>query len=137
MKRRERTPRRAAMMERLGGRRRRRRRLARGSGRDDLDEQLRKYLAKAHAIEEQGSLLLERGPNSRAATTLANIYADHLERDARPAEAIEGGSTSWRRPATLDARSGRGAASRAPRNHVTGQNVATIVPVPGWPGFGP
>ena len=58
-------------------------------GRDDLDEQLRKYLADAHAIEEQAIALLERGPKLAGSETLANIYADHLGETRDHAEAIE------------------------------------------------
>src|SRR4051794_22018401 len=58
-------------------------------GRDDLDEQLRKYLADAHAIEEQAIALLERGPKLAGTETLANIYADHLGETRDHAEAIE------------------------------------------------
>jgi ferritin-like metal-binding protein YciE len=36
-------------------------------GRDNLPEQLRKYLADAHAIEKQAEALLERGPRSSRA----------------------------------------------------------------------
>src|SRR5919201_3654722 len=45
---------------------------------DDLGEQLRKYLADAHAIEEQAIALLERGPQLAGSETLAAIYAEHL-----------------------------------------------------------
>jgi ferritin-like metal-binding protein YciE len=58
-------------------------------GRDDLQEQLRKYLADAHAIEEQAIALLERGPRLAGSETLANIYADHLAETRDHAEAIE------------------------------------------------
>ena len=58
-------------------------------GRDDLDEQLRKYLADAHAIEEQAIALLERSPKLAGSETLANIYADHLGETRDHAEAIE------------------------------------------------
>jgi ferritin-like metal-binding protein YciE len=57
-------------------------------GRDDLTEQLRKYLADAHAIEEQAIALLERGPKLAGSPTLANIYADHLDETRDHAEAI-------------------------------------------------
>jgi ferritin-like metal-binding protein YciE len=57
-------------------------------GRDDLDEQLRKYLADAHAIEEQAIALLERAPKLAGHPTLANIYAEHLEQTRDHAEAI-------------------------------------------------
>jgi ferritin-like metal-binding protein YciE len=58
-------------------------------GRDDLEEQLRKYLADAHAIEEQAIALLERGPKLAGSETLANIYAEHLGETRDHAEAIE------------------------------------------------
>src|ERR671939_1220496 len=58
-------------------------------GRDDLTEQLRKYLADAHAIEEQAVALLERGPKLAGDSTLADIYARHLEETRRHAEAVE------------------------------------------------
>src|SRR4051812_42318791 len=58
-------------------------------GRDDLDERLRKYLADAHAIEEQAIGLLERGPELAGSETLANIYSDHLGETRDHAEAIE------------------------------------------------
>jgi ferritin-like metal-binding protein YciE len=56
---------------------------------DDLTEQLRKYLADAHAIEEQAIALLERGPKLAGSPTLANIYAEHLDETRDHAEAIE------------------------------------------------
>jgi ferritin-like metal-binding protein YciE len=59
-------------------------------GPDDLREQLRKYLADAHAIEEQAIALLERAPKLAGHQTLANIYAEHLEQTRDHAEAIEG-----------------------------------------------
>jgi ferritin-like metal-binding protein YciE len=58
-------------------------------GRDDLREQLRKYLADAHAIEEQAITLLERGPKLAGSPSLANIYAEHLDETRDHAEAIE------------------------------------------------
>jgi ferritin-like metal-binding protein YciE len=48
-------------------------------GRDDLDEQLNKYLADAHAIEEQAIKLLERAPDAVGSPELAQLYAKHLE----------------------------------------------------------
>jgi ferritin-like metal-binding protein YciE len=56
---------------------------------DELDEQLRKYLADAHAIEEQAETLLERGPKLAGSPTLARIYAEHLDETRDHAEAIE------------------------------------------------
>jgi ferritin-like metal-binding protein YciE len=47
-------------------------------GRDDLEEQLRKYLADAHAIEEQAIQLLEKGPALAGNDKLAQIYEEHL-----------------------------------------------------------
>lgn len=58
-------------------------------GRDDLREQLRKYLADAHAIEEQAEALLERGPKLAGGDTLARIYAEHLDETRDHAEAVE------------------------------------------------
>ena len=55
----------------------------------DLGEQLRKYLADAHAIEKQAETLLERGPKLAGGPTLAGIYADHLDETREHAEAIE------------------------------------------------
>ena len=51
----------------------------RAVGRDDLQEQLRKYLADAHAVEAQAIQLLEKGPDIAGDDELARIYAEHLE----------------------------------------------------------
>jgi len=48
-------------------------------GREDLDKQLVKYLADAHAIENQAIQLLERGPKIVGDQQLARIFQDHLE----------------------------------------------------------
>jgi ferritin-like metal-binding protein YciE len=56
---------------------------------DDLGEQLRKYLADAHAIEKQAETLLERGPKLAGSPKLAAIYSDHLDETREHAEAIE------------------------------------------------
>jgi ferritin-like metal-binding protein YciE len=45
---------------------------------DDLDKQLSKYLADAHAIEAQAMQLLERGPKIAGDPELARLYAEHL-----------------------------------------------------------
>jgi ferritin-like metal-binding protein YciE len=58
-------------------------------GDDDLDERLRKYLADAHAIEEQAVALLERGPKLAGSDRLATIYAEHLDETRDHAEAVE------------------------------------------------
>jgi ferritin-like metal-binding protein YciE len=46
---------------------------------DDLREQLRKYLADAHAIEAQAIKLLEQAPDSAGDPELAQAYRKHLE----------------------------------------------------------
>ena len=46
---------------------------------DDLDEQLAKYLADAHAIEAQAIQLLQRGPKIGGVPELEELYARHLE----------------------------------------------------------
>jgi ferritin-like metal-binding protein YciE len=57
--------------------------------RDDLDEQLRKYLADAHAIEKQAETLLDKGPKLAGSDTLAHIYEEHLGETRDHAEAVE------------------------------------------------
>src|SRR5690242_1366028 len=57
--------------------------------RDDLEEQLRKYLADAHAIEKQAEGLLEKGPKLAGSDTLAHIYEEHLGETRDHAEAVE------------------------------------------------
>jgi ferritin-like metal-binding protein YciE len=47
-------------------------------GRDDLGEQLVKYLVDAHAIEAQAIQLLERGPKIAGDEQLARAYEEHL-----------------------------------------------------------
>jgi ferritin-like metal-binding protein YciE len=51
----------------------------RAVGPDDLGEQLDKYLADAHAIEEQAIQLLSKGPDIAGSTELASAYSEHLE----------------------------------------------------------
>jgi ferritin-like metal-binding protein YciE len=46
---------------------------------DDLDEQLNKYLADAHALEAQAIKLLERGEKLAGDPDLARIYEEHLD----------------------------------------------------------
>jgi ferritin-like metal-binding protein YciE len=45
---------------------------------DDLDEQLNKYLADAHALENQAKQLLSKGPNIAGDAELANLFEEHL-----------------------------------------------------------
>jgi ferritin-like metal-binding protein YciE len=54
-----------------------------------LTEQLRKYLADAHAIEEQAIALLERGPKLAGSERLAHIYQDHLAETRDHVEMVE------------------------------------------------
>ncbi|HET8527949.1 MAG TPA: DUF892 family protein [Gaiellaceae bacterium] len=60
----------------------------RAVGRDDLQEQVRKYLADAHAIEEQAIALLERGPKLAGSERIAAVYADHLAETRDHAELV-------------------------------------------------
>jgi ferritin-like metal-binding protein YciE len=69
-------------------------------GVDDLAEQLRKYLADAHAIEMQSTQMLERAPEITEPESLAHLYEEHLEETHGHEERIRarleaiGGSTS-------------------------------------------
>jgi len=60
----------------------------RAVGRDDPQEQLRKYLADAHALEEQAIALLERGPKLAGSERVAAVYADHLAETRDHAELV-------------------------------------------------
>lgn len=51
----------------------------RAVGANDLREQLRKYLADAHALEAQAETLLQRGPQLAGDDQLARAYEKHLE----------------------------------------------------------
>jgi ferritin-like metal-binding protein YciE len=48
-------------------------------GPDELDEQLRKYLADAHAIEEQAIRMLERAPDIVGDSGLGHLFLEHLD----------------------------------------------------------
>jgi ferritin-like metal-binding protein YciE len=54
---------------------------------NDMREQLRKYLADAHAIEAQALQLLEKGQDLAGDPELARIYAEHLD-ETRDHEAL-------------------------------------------------
>ena len=75
--------------------------------RDDLAELVRKYLADAHALEEQATGLLERGPKLAGDESLAAAYRDHLEETRHHAERVErrleqlGGSPSRLKDAAM------------------------------------
>ena len=56
--------------------------------RDDLGEQIRKYLADAHALEEQAIELLERSPKLAGDEALASTYEDHLVETRDHAELV-------------------------------------------------
>jgi ferritin-like metal-binding protein YciE len=58
-------------------------------GRDDMLEQLRRYLADAHAIEEQAIELLERAPQIVERPALTNVFSDHLDETRDHAELIQ------------------------------------------------
>jgi ferritin-like metal-binding protein YciE len=58
------------------------------AGPDDLQEQLRKYLADAHALEEQSIGLLERAA-ARDGGALSEAYEEHLNETRDQSEAIE------------------------------------------------
>jgi ferritin-like metal-binding protein YciE len=55
----------------------------------DLREQLRKYLADAHALEEQAIALLERAPAIGGESGLASLYEEHLAETRGHAEQVE------------------------------------------------
>jgi Domain of unknown function (DUF892) len=61
----------------------------RAVGSDDLSDQLAKYLADAHAIEEQATELLERGQEAVGDRELARTFETHLAETRRHAELIE------------------------------------------------
>ncbi len=74
---------------------------------DDVSKQLDKYLADAHAIEEQATKLLQRAPKMAGAEELASAFEEHLEETGRHAELVErrlndrGGSPSAIKDAAL------------------------------------
>ena len=56
---------------------------------DDMERQLVKYLADAHAIEQQATQLLERGPKIAGDPELAHLYGEHLEETREHSRLIE------------------------------------------------
>src|SRR5918997_560282 len=79
----------AAMAERLEGRFDRAVEASlREVGPDDLDEQLNKYLADAHAIEAQAVQLLSLGPKVAGEFGLAGVLSMHLEETRAQQEAV-------------------------------------------------
>ena len=57
-------------------------------GPDDLDDQLNKYLADAHAIEAQAVQLLSLGPDIAGEFGLAAVLSLHLEETRAQQEAV-------------------------------------------------
>jgi ferritin-like metal-binding protein YciE len=57
--------------------------------RDDLGLLLRKYLADAHAIEQQSIALLERAPKLVEDPQLESVFADHLAETRDQAELVQ------------------------------------------------
>jgi ferritin-like metal-binding protein YciE len=55
----------------------------------ELAEQLNKYLADAHAIEQQAIALLRRSPKLAGTSELAAAYEEHLEETVRHSELVE------------------------------------------------
>jgi ferritin-like metal-binding protein YciE len=56
---------------------------------DDIDVQLNKYLADAHAIEAQAIQLLEKGQKIAGDAELANLFAEHLEETREHQKLVE------------------------------------------------
>ena len=75
--------------------------------RDDLGEQLNKYLADAHAIEAQAHQMLTVAPKIAGDSQLANDYREHLEETKGHERLIEqrldarGGSTNMLKDAAM------------------------------------
>jgi ferritin-like metal-binding protein YciE len=57
--------------------------------RDELDEQLNKYLTDAHAIEGQSIQLLEKAPQLAGSPELAAAYEDHLAETRQHQQLLE------------------------------------------------
>jgi ferritin-like metal-binding protein YciE len=56
---------------------------------DDVGEQLNKYLADAHAIEQQAIQLLKKGPKLAGVKELGSAYEEHLAETQRHSELVE------------------------------------------------
>jgi ferritin-like metal-binding protein YciE len=74
---------------------------------DDVGKQLDKYLADAHAIEQQAIQLLKKGPKIAGLKELATAYEEHLAETQEHSDLVEqrlkerGGSTSMLKDAVL------------------------------------
>jgi ferritin-like metal-binding protein YciE len=58
-------------------------------GRDEVGDQLSKYLADAHAIEVQAVKLLEKAPKLASAEELASIFEEHVDQTKRHRMLVE------------------------------------------------
>jgi ferritin-like metal-binding protein YciE len=58
-------------------------------GVDDVGKQLSKYLADAHALEQQAAKLLEKAPKLAGAEELAQAFEEHLAETRRHSELVE------------------------------------------------
>jgi ferritin-like metal-binding protein YciE len=58
-------------------------------GPDNLSEQLRKYLADAHAIEQQATTMLEKAPELSGDSPLNHLYEEHLVETREHAELVK------------------------------------------------
>jgi ferritin-like metal-binding protein YciE len=58
-------------------------------GTEDLGDQLDKYLADAHAIEQQAIQLLKKGPKIAGVKELADAFEDHLEETTEHSKLLE------------------------------------------------
>jgi ferritin-like metal-binding protein YciE len=56
---------------------------------DDIEKQLVKYLADAHAIEAQAIQLLEKGPKIAGDPELERLYSEHLEQTREQQRLVE------------------------------------------------
>jgi ferritin-like metal-binding protein YciE len=56
---------------------------------DDMDDQLNKYLADAHAIEAQAIQLLEKGRTIAGDAELANLFEEHLQETREQQRLVE------------------------------------------------
>jgi ferritin-like metal-binding protein YciE len=74
---------------------------------EDLNEQLRQYLADAHAIEVQAIQMLERAPKITEPEELAKLYEQHLDETRQHEQGVKdrleaiGGSTSTVKDAAM------------------------------------
>jgi ferritin-like metal-binding protein YciE len=69
---------------------------------DDLNEQVRKYLEDAHAIEAQAIQLLSKGPDLAGTSDLAGAYEEHLAQSREHQQLVENRLRSYgARPSRL------------------------------------